>query len=399
MSINTKALLSSVAGAGIALAPGVTMTAFADENPSVGDNNVTPSGVSKIDDAYKDIQGDSAHDTKASDMGWENQDPEKAADAWKSKPDEEKEPGTDNTQTDWNIAQNTNGKTASDTSADVYGDSSEARFNPGDKDNNKLTSLGWTDKDKDGDGEEDEVEGSCASCAAKQLAQANSCDGTCSSTSGTTIINNNNNNLLNNNGSSKGSNSGSSKSNNNDSNNQNQVIKGANGTTILNNNNNNLLNNNSSSNCDSCAAKKASSSSTSNAPTSTATSNSSSIASSASNATGNSASSNADSNSSSSASSVPTSNATNSTSNAPISNDAVPANNTTDSTSTPVDTSAPVSDPSNTTTTPESSVSASTGEGELPQTGSKQAGLNLLASAISFGLAGLGINSRKKLAE
>ncbi|MCR1904181.1 hypothetical protein [Lactobacillus taiwanensis] len=129
------ALLAASAGAATTLVtPSLNITAHADVNP------------------YGDIQGDQALDTNTNQhisKAFEYMNPDEAAASWKHKEDWEKEPGTDNTQTDWAIAQNTNGKTSSNTSASVYGDSSEARFNPGDKDNNKMTSLGWTENGSD----------------------------------------------------------------------------------------------------------------------------------------------------------------------------------------------------------------------------------------------------------
>lgn len=140
----TGAALASLAGAGslaVLQAP-MGVVAHADEthsqdtntNPSVGDNQPGNANVSTIDDAYKDIQGDTSRDTNQSQhssIGWEFQDPNQAAESWKTPDDTKVEPGTDNTQTDWNIATNTNGKSASDTSYDVTGDSSENKFNPG----------------------------------------------------------------------------------------------------------------------------------------------------------------------------------------------------------------------------------------------------------------------------
>lgn len=140
----TGAALASLAGAGslAVLQTPMGVVAHADEthsqdtniNPSVGDNQPGNANVSTIDDAYKDIQGDTARDTNQSQhssIGWEFQDPNQAAESWKTPDDTKVEPGTDNTQTDWNIATNTNGKSASDTSYDVTGDSSENKFNPG----------------------------------------------------------------------------------------------------------------------------------------------------------------------------------------------------------------------------------------------------------------------------
>ena len=144
MTSFTGAALAATAGAMvIANTPSLRLVAHADEthdqnvstDPSVGDNGVNdPTKVSTIDDAYNDIQGDTARDTNQaqhSSIGWEYQDPNQAADSWKTPDDTKVEPGTDNTQTDWNIATGTNGKSASDTSYDVTGDSSENKFNPG----------------------------------------------------------------------------------------------------------------------------------------------------------------------------------------------------------------------------------------------------------------------------
>lgn len=157
ISTVTGAALASLAGAGslaVLQTPSMSLVAHADEthpqdtntNPSVGDNQPGTNNVSTIDDAYKDIQGDTARDTNQaqhSSIGWEFQDPNQAADSWKTPDDTKVEPGTDNTQTDWNIATNTNGKSASDTSYDVTGDSSENKFNPG---NAVATSLYSVDK-------------------------------------------------------------------------------------------------------------------------------------------------------------------------------------------------------------------------------------------------------------
>ncbi len=164
------ALIAAAGGLGVAASPLMSVVAHADTGesqdintkPSVGDNQPGTQTVVTDKDAYNDVAGDTAHDTNQaqhSSIGWEFQSPDQAADSWTHKPDYEIEPGTDNTQTDWNIAENTNGKSASDTSDDVYGDSAEGRFNPGDADPNKMTSMGWTNADKDGDGEEDAVEG------------------------------------------------------------------------------------------------------------------------------------------------------------------------------------------------------------------------------------------------
>lgn len=143
--------ISATAGAVLAAGGSLTMlnsstmhlTAHAaethDQNtstaPSVGDNTVNdPAKVSTSADAYKDIQGDKERDTNASQhssTAWEYLEPNQAADAWKQKDDTRIEPGTDNTQTDWNIATGTNGKSGVSTSANVTGDSSENKFNPG----------------------------------------------------------------------------------------------------------------------------------------------------------------------------------------------------------------------------------------------------------------------------
>lgn len=144
MTSLTGAALAATAGAMVITnTPSLRLVAHADEthdqnvsvDPSVGDNSVNdPTKVSTIDDAYRDVQGDTARDTNQaqhSSIGWEYQDPNQAADSWKTPDDTKVEPGTDNTQTDWNIATGTNGKSASDTSYDVTGDSSENKFNPG----------------------------------------------------------------------------------------------------------------------------------------------------------------------------------------------------------------------------------------------------------------------------
>lgn len=154
--------ISATAGAVLAAGGSVSMlnsstmslTAYAaethDQNtstaPSVGDNTVNdPAKVSTSADAYKDIQGDKERDTNAgqhSSTAWEYLEPNQAADAWKQKDDTRIEPGTDNTQTDWNIATGTNGKSGVSTSANVTGDSSENKFNPG----NVYNPLGAGDK-------------------------------------------------------------------------------------------------------------------------------------------------------------------------------------------------------------------------------------------------------------
>ena len=168
IGLGSSALLAA-AGLGVAVeSPSVIAhadtghTQNTDKTPSVGDNTTGDNTVKTIDDAYNDIQGDSAHDTSASQhtsQSWEYMSPGDAAKDWQHKEDWEKEPGTDNTQTDWAIAQNTNGKTSVDTSADVSGDVATGAFNPGDTDPSKMTSLKWVDRDHDGDGEEEWVEG------------------------------------------------------------------------------------------------------------------------------------------------------------------------------------------------------------------------------------------------
>ncbi len=207
-------------GAGVAttlIAPQQSVIAHADTNyddaghtqdtdktPSAGDNSTGESKVITEADAYKNIEGDTAHDTndatQHSSKAFEYMTPQEGADSWHHKEDWEKEPGTDNTQTDWNIAMGTNGKTASDSSSDVYGDSSEARFNPADADNGKMSSMGWVDKDGDGDGEADDVEGPNYNAHPSNYVDYSSGD------TGYTdlIIDNNNNN--NNNGSNNNSN-------------------------------------------------------------------------------------------------------------------------------------------------------------------------------------------------
>lgn len=144
---NISATAGAVLAAGGSLtmlnSPTMHLTAHAaethDQNtstaPSAGDNTVNdPAKVSTSSDAYKDIQGDKERDTNASQhssTAWEYLEPNQAADAWKQKDDTKIEPGTDNTQTDWNIATGTNGKSGVSTSANVTGDSSENKFNPG----------------------------------------------------------------------------------------------------------------------------------------------------------------------------------------------------------------------------------------------------------------------------
>ena len=142
-SLTGATLAVAAGGLAVVNTPNMSIVAHADEthdqnvstDPSVGDNPVQdPTKVSTITDAYNDIQGDTARDTNQmqhSSIGWEYQDPNQAAESWKAPDDTKVEPGTDNTQTDWNIATGTNGKSASDTSYDVTGDSSENKFNPG----------------------------------------------------------------------------------------------------------------------------------------------------------------------------------------------------------------------------------------------------------------------------
>ncbi|WP_298491150.1 hypothetical protein [uncultured Lactobacillus sp.] len=137
-AIAGSALVATAAGVTVASTPLLSVTAHADTSA----------------EAYVGIQGDAERDTNSSQhssKAFEYMTPDEAAATWTHKEDWEKEPGTDNTQTDWAIAQNTNGKTSSDTSSNVFGDSSEARFNPGDVENSKMTSLGWM-KDEDNDG-------------------------------------------------------------------------------------------------------------------------------------------------------------------------------------------------------------------------------------------------------
>lgn len=170
-NVSLGSAMLAAAGIGVAVeTPSINVTAHADtghtqntdKTPSAGDNSTGNQTVKTIDDAYEDIQGDTAHDTNASQhssQSWEYMNPDDAAKDWQHKEDWEKEPGTDNTQTDWSIAQNTNGKNSVDTSADVAGDVATGAFNPGDIDSSKMTSLKWVDRDHDGDGEEEWVEG------------------------------------------------------------------------------------------------------------------------------------------------------------------------------------------------------------------------------------------------
>lgn len=154
ISKNVSVTSSTLAALGgitvIAHTPSFSIIAHADEthaqdtekDPSVGDNNVQDSTqVSTIDDAYNDIKGDMEHDTNPSQhisIPFEYDTPAHAAQSWEHRKDTEIEPGTENTQTDWNIATGTNGHAASDTSANVTGDSSENKFNPG----NRINYLG-----------------------------------------------------------------------------------------------------------------------------------------------------------------------------------------------------------------------------------------------------------------
>lgn len=154
ISKNVSVTSSTLAALGgitvIAHTPSFGIIAHADEthaqdtekDPSVGDNNVQDSTqVSTIDDAYNDIKGDMEYDTNPSQhisIPFEYDTPAHAAQSWEHRKDTEIEPGTENTQTDWNIATGTNGHAASDTSANVTGDSSENKFNPG----NRINYLG-----------------------------------------------------------------------------------------------------------------------------------------------------------------------------------------------------------------------------------------------------------------
>lgn len=143
VSTTAGAVLAASGSLAMLNSPTMQLVANADEThdqntstaPSVGDNTVNdPAKVSTASDAYKDIQGDKERDTNASQhssTAWEYLEPNQAAEAWKHKDDTKIEPGTDNTQTDWNIATGTNGKSGVSTSANVTGDSSENKFNPG----------------------------------------------------------------------------------------------------------------------------------------------------------------------------------------------------------------------------------------------------------------------------
>lgn len=221
LQLSGTALIAAAGGLGVAASPLMSVVAHADTGesqdintkPSAGDNQPGTQTVVTDKDAYNDVPGDTAHDTNQaqhSSIGWEFQSPDQAADSWTHKPDYEIEPGTDNTQTDWNIAENTNGKSASDTSDDVYGDSAEGRFNPGDADPNKMTSMGWTNADKDGDGEEDAVEGPAGVYYVNGVPYYNVngvpvvWDGY-DDDNGTLVVDNNNNNNNNNNNSSNNS--------------------------------------------------------------------------------------------------------------------------------------------------------------------------------------------------
>ncbi len=221
LQLSGTALIAAAGGLGVAASPLMSVVAHADTGesqdintkPSAGDNQPGTQTVVTDKDAYNDVPGDTAHDTNQaqhSSIGWEFPSPDQAADSWTHKPDYEIEPGTDNTQTDWNIAENTNGKSASDTSDDVYGDSAEGRFNPGDADPNKMTSMGWTNADKDGDGEEDAVEGPAGVYYVNGVPYYNVngvpvvWDGY-DDDNGTLVVDNNNNNNNNNNNSSNNS--------------------------------------------------------------------------------------------------------------------------------------------------------------------------------------------------
>lgn len=223
MSISKRIELASgialVAGASVGMAgPSLAITAHADTahnqdttvNPSVGDNQTGDAQVTSDKDAYNDVQGDEKQDTndakQHSSKAFEYMTPEEGASSWKHKEDWQTEPGTDNTQTDWAIAENANGKTASDTSAKVYGDTSEARFNPGDHDNRKMTSLKWTDRDADGDGEEDKVEGPINPYLGTYFYDGFYPGGYYQNGESVVVSNNNNNNNNNNNSSNNGNN-------------------------------------------------------------------------------------------------------------------------------------------------------------------------------------------------
>lgn len=119
-------------------------------NPSVGDNTTKKTQVSTEADAYKNIQNDTERDTSASShdsRAWEYQNPEQAVKSWTHGADADYEQGVDNTQTDWNIATNTNGKTAVDTVKDVYGDTASNMYNPGNVDPNKAVSENYTNSE------------------------------------------------------------------------------------------------------------------------------------------------------------------------------------------------------------------------------------------------------------
>ena len=239
-NVSLGSAMLAAAGIGVAVeTPSINVTAHADtghtqdtdKTPSVGDNSTGNQTVKTIDDAYNDIQGDTAHDTNASQHSsesWEYMNPDDAAKDWQHKEDWEKEPGTDNTQTDWNIAQNTNGKNSVDTSADVSGDVATGAFNPGDTDPSKMTSLNWTDRDRDGDGEEEWVEGPDDRYYLynRSTGSVYNADGSLVDSSLAAIIVDNNNNNNNNNSSNNNS------SNNNALNNGNGVSANAgNGTS------------------------------------------------------------------------------------------------------------------------------------------------------------------------
>lgn len=215
ISKNVSVTSSTLAALGgitvIAHTPSFSIIAHADEthaqdtekDPSVGDNNVQDSTqVSTIDDAYNDIKGDMEHDTNPSQhisIPFEYDTPAHAAQSWEHRKDTEIEPGTENTQTDWNIATGTNGHAASDTSVNLTGDSSENKFNPGNRINylgDKSSSVreNWVQIEKNNQAYDDFINGYGPYWG--PIYWSWYCGGYYPSPSplGTTIIDNNNNN-------------------------------------------------------------------------------------------------------------------------------------------------------------------------------------------------------------